>query len=91
MTDHYDELEIREPAERERSLVKAVAAQVAHAKTHAPAYEQLLKDVDPADIDSAEAIAKLPLTRKSALLELQRENLPLGRIGIRRRAVESVR
>ncbi len=78
MTDHYDELEIREPAERERSLVKAVAAQVAHAKTHAPAYEQLLKDVDPADIDSAEAIAKLPLTRKSALLELQRENLPLG-------------
>jgi phenylacetate-CoA ligase len=45
---------------------------VAHAKAHAPAFAALLKDVDPATITTREALATLPVTRKSDLAELQK-------------------
>ncbi len=78
MTDHYDELETRDPAQRQRALIREVAAQVAHAKAHTTAYRERLAGIDPAAIDSAAAITELPLTRKSELLELQRRHPPLG-------------
>lgn len=78
MADYYDQLEIRDPSERERNLIEAVAAQVAHAQAEAPAYTERLAAVDPARIDSVEAIARLPLTRKSELLEQQKKAPPLG-------------
>lgn len=78
MTDFYDELETRSAAEREQTLIKAVAAQVAHAKQNTQAYATLLKDIDPSSITSVEAIAKLPVTRKSELIELQNKQLPFG-------------
>ena len=34
---HYDALETRAPHEREAAQMQALAAQVAHAKAHAPA------------------------------------------------------
>jgi len=78
MTNYYDELETQDPRTRQQSLIKAVAAQVAHAKVEAPAYGRILADFDPASITSAEAIAQLPLTRKSALIELQQSSRPFG-------------
>lgn len=78
MTDYYDSLETRDPAEREQELIGQVAAQVMHAKSATPAYAKRFTDVDAAAIDSSSAIAKLPLTRKSELLALQREHLPFG-------------
>ncbi|MEZ5450382.1 MAG: AMP-binding protein [Thiolinea sp.] len=78
MTDFYDDLETRDPAQRAAELIRAVAAQVAHAQAHAPAYAELLVDVDPATLDSAEAIARLPLTRKSDLLNRQQAQPPFG-------------
>jgi len=78
MTEYYDELETRNPAQREQELIKAVAAQVAHAKANTAAYARLLAEVDPDAITSPEDIAKLPLTRKSALLEQQRDDPPFG-------------
>ncbi|WP_029133999.1 phenylacetate--CoA ligase family protein [Sedimenticola selenatireducens] len=78
MTNYYDELETQDPRTRQQSLIKAVAAQVAHAKAEAPAYGRILADIDPADITSTEAIARLPLTRKSALIELQQSSRPFG-------------
>ncbi len=78
MAEYYDELETRDPQQRERELIAAVAAQVAHAREKAPAYAERLAEVDPAAIDSAEAIARLPLTRKLELLDKQREHPPLG-------------
>ena len=78
MTDYYDQLETRDPAARERELIAKVAAQVAHAKSAAPAYSRLLANVNATAIDSAAAISKLPVTRKSELLALQREAPPFG-------------
>ena len=78
MTDFYDDLETRSPAQREADQVAAVAAQVAHAKASCSAWADILAAVDPADITSPEAIAQLPVTRKSALIELQKDKMPFG-------------
>ena len=78
MTEHYDSLETRDPEERERALIQAVSAQVAHAKIKAPIYKSLLADIDSEEITDVEAIAKLPITRKSELIEQQKNNRPFG-------------
>jgi len=66
MTDHYDALETRDPAEREAALMQALPAQVAHAKAATGWYGRSLADVDPASVTSREALAALPVTRKPA-------------------------
>ncbi|RZL64321.1 MAG: phenylacetate--CoA ligase family protein [Variovorax sp.] len=73
MSDYYDQLEIRDPAERERDLLAALPKQIAQAQTAAPAFAQILEGVRPADITSRGALARLPVTRKSELLALQKE------------------
>lgn len=78
MNDFYDDLETRSPTDREQSLVKAVANQVEQAKSNTSAYATLLKDITPAMINSVDDIAKLPITRKSELIELQKNNRPFG-------------
>jgi phenylacetate-CoA ligase len=75
---HFDTLEIRDPAVRERDLFLRLPAQVAHAKANAPAYAKLLTGVEPASIASRAALATLPVTRKSELLERQKANRPFG-------------
>jgi phenylacetate-CoA ligase len=71
MTTHYDALEVRSPAEREAALLAALPQQIAHAKTRAPAFTAILKDVDAQAITSRAALAQLPVTRKHELLERQ--------------------
>ena len=78
MSEHYDRLETRDPEEREQALLRALPAQVAHAKAHAPAFARLFGHIDPAAITSRAALAQLPVTRKSALVELQQETRPFG-------------
>ncbi|MGK6308442.1 phenylacetate--CoA ligase family protein [Variovorax sp. DT-64] len=72
MNDYYDALEVRDPAEREQDLLAALPRQIAQAQTAAPAFAQILDGVKPADIASREALARLPVTRKSELLERQK-------------------
>ena len=76
--DFYDDRETRDPAERERELVARLPALIAHAKTSAPAFAQLLEGVDPTAVASREALARLPVTRKSELLEQQKSARPFG-------------
>jgi phenylacetate-CoA ligase len=71
MNVFYDKLETREPAQREAALLKALPAQVGHAQSASPAFAQILQGVDAASIDSREALARLPVTRKHELLERQ--------------------
>ncbi len=78
MSDFYDALETREPERRNRELIAAVAAQLRYAKERTQAYASKLEEIDPANVDSPEAIATIPITRKSALLELQRQLPPFG-------------
>lgn len=78
MSDFYDALETRDPADRERALFAALPKQIAHAKQNAPGFARILKDVDPRAIDSRAALARVPITRKSELKTLQAALPPLG-------------
>ena len=78
MAEHFDLLETRDPEIRERALFAALPAQLAYAKAHAPAYGRLLRDVDPAMVTSRAALARLPVIRKSELVELQKAERPFG-------------
>jgi len=78
MTEHYDTLETRDPAAREQALLAALPGQIAHAKKNAPGFARILADVDPQKIDTRAALARLPVTRKSDLGELQKQLPPLG-------------
>ncbi len=71
MTEFYDALETRPPEEREAAHMAALARQVTHAQQHASAFAHILQGVDASRITSREALAALPVTRKSELHERQ--------------------
>ena len=71
MSNHFDPLETRDPAQREAALLAALPNQVAHAKASARAFAQSLQSVDAASVNSRVALAKLPVIRKHELLEQQ--------------------
>jgi phenylacetate-CoA ligase len=74
----YDGRETREAGEREAELLARLPQQVAHAKSRTGHYARVLEGIDPASIASRAALATLPLTRKSALPELQGRTPPFG-------------
>ena len=76
--NYYDARETRDPSERERDLLARLPAQIAHAQAKTAAFAKLLADVDPATVSSREALAALPVIRKSELLELQKTARPFG-------------
>ena len=78
MTAFFDALEARDPAERERVLMERLPAQVAFARDNTPYYAQLLAGIDPAQVTSRAALARLPVTRKSDLHSLQQARMPFG-------------
>jgi phenylacetate-CoA ligase len=71
MTQYFDALETRDNAARETALMAALPGQVAHAKQSSAAFQQILRDVNPASVTSRRALAGLPVTRKHELLERQ--------------------
>lgn len=75
---HYEQRESRDPAERERELFARLPAQIAHAQAHAPAFAAMLGHVDAASVTTREALARLPVIRKSELLEQQKRARPFG-------------
>ncbi|MEO5765621.1 MAG: AMP-binding protein [Casimicrobiaceae bacterium] len=75
---HFDTLETRDPATREREQLARLTQQIAHAKARAPAFATLFADVDPAAITSRATLAGMPVTRKSELLALQESARPFG-------------
>lgn len=78
MSQFYDALESREPAVREAALLAALPAQIANAKTNSPAFAQILANVNPEAITTRQALAALPVTRKSELHALQKEQRANG-------------
>jgi len=78
MSEFFDNLETRDPQERQQALIQSLSTQIAHAKNKAPIYKTLLDDVNPDKITDIAAIAKLPITRKSELIEQQQKSHPFG-------------
>jgi phenylacetate-CoA ligase len=80
MNEFYDSLETREPAAREAALMVALPAQVRAAQA-VPAFAQSLQGIDAATITSRAALAELPVTRKSQLLQRQRDHIATDPFG----------
>jgi len=81
MPDHYDALETRNPAVREREQFAALPGLAARAVT-APGWAKHLKGIDPKSVSSRSALAKLPVLRKSDIATLQAENPPFGGLNV---------
>ncbi|MCP5424192.1 MAG: AMP-binding protein [Gammaproteobacteria bacterium] len=74
----YDLLEAREQTERDIWLRKALPAQIAHAQKHAPAFARILQGVNPEAVVDRASLAKLPVVRKSELIDSQHRDPPFG-------------
>ncbi|HEY8708400.1 MAG TPA: hypothetical protein VIM34_10415, partial [Burkholderiaceae bacterium] len=61
---HHDALETRAPEQRERALMAALSAQIAHAQAHTAAFALSLAGVNAAQVTSRAALARLPVVRK---------------------------
>jgi phenylacetate-CoA ligase len=72
VSEFYDALETRAPEAREAAQLAALPAQIAHAQARTPAFAALLAGIDAATITTRAALATLPVTRKSELLERQK-------------------
>ncbi len=77
MTDHYDALETREPAEREADLFARLPGLLRKAMA-APAYAERLRGIDPSDITGRAGLARLPVLRKADLPVLHKAAPPFG-------------
>lgn len=77
MTDHYDARETQDPAVREAELFARLPDILRRAMA-APAYAERLAGIDSAGITSREALARLPVLRKSELPGLHKARLPFG-------------
>ncbi|MDA8012246.1 MAG: AMP-binding protein [Gammaproteobacteria bacterium] len=84
MREFFDELETRDAQTRDAQTLAAIAAQVGHAAKNAPAYAEILAGADPRALTSFDALAELPLTRKSEVARLQRAAPPFGGLSARR-------
>ena len=76
MTDtfeYFDELETRDPEQREDAQFKTLAEQIANARANAPGFAEILRDVQPEEVRDRAALARLPIVRKSELIERQKK------------------
>jgi phenylacetate-CoA ligase len=76
-SQHYDELETRDPEVRERALLDGLPQLLARAKT-ASGWAEHLHEIDPAAVNSRAALVGLPVLRKSELAARQRAHPPFG-------------
>lgn len=76
--DFYDELEVRDPLQREEALFNGLARQIESAQKHAPYFATLIGNIDAKLIKDRGSLATLPVTRKSDLVNLQAKGSPLG-------------
>ncbi|MGQ0674918.1 MAG: phenylacetate--CoA ligase family protein, partial [Rhodospirillales bacterium] len=74
---YFDALETRIPEQREQALFRALPGQIALAMGTA-GFARILKGVDPKTVTGRAALAKLPVTRKSALIAMQKEHPPFA-------------
>ncbi len=78
--EFFDELEVMSPQAREKYQDQHLAQTIKYAYQHAPAVKAICDKagVKPEQISSVKYLEKIPITRKTDLIELQRANPPYG-------------
>ena len=77
MTHHLDNRETRDPRQRELDLTGHLPGLLAKV-LKAPGWQRHLGNIDPTQINSRAALARLPVMRKEALPGLQKAEPPFG-------------
>lgn len=80
MNEFFDQKECQSPQERQQDLLARLPQFVAYGMSKSDYYRSLFKGVAPSQLTTLEALAKLPVTRKSQLKTLQQQQAPLGGI-----------
>lgn len=78
MSEHYDDLETRDPEHREERLFERLPDFLGTVVEKAPGWARHLDGVDPSRVRDRDALATLPVLRKSELGDLQKADPPLG-------------
>ena len=78
--EYFDDLETMPVPEREQYLNQRLSAAVRRAYNNAPAATKMMDEsrLRPADIRSVKDLERLPITRKTDLIERQKKNPPYG-------------
>ncbi|MGB2816518.1 MAG: AMP-binding protein [Burkholderiaceae bacterium] len=77
MTNHLDNRETRDPRQRELDLMGHLPGLLAKV-LRSPGWQRHLGDIDPTQVNSRAALARLPVMRKGALPALQKAEPPFG-------------
>lgn len=75
---NLDKLETRTHAEREKTLLRNLTEQIQYAKKNTEYFARTYAHVDAQSINTREALATLPVTRKSELSTEQKKQPPFG-------------
>jgi len=75
---YFDKLETRDPEQRELFLFNMLPDFLTQTIESAPGWANHLQGIDPEAITSREALAQLPVIRKSSLRDIQAATAPLG-------------
>ncbi len=75
---HFDKLEARAPELRERALFKDLRAILRGSRPRAAALRKQLQGIKIDEIKTRADLAKIPVTRKSDLVQLQADDPPFG-------------
>jgi phenylacetate-CoA ligase len=75
---HFDKLEARAPELRERALFKDLRAILRGSRPRAAALRKQLQGIKIEEIKTRADLAKIPVTRKSDLVQLQADDPPFG-------------
>jgi phenylacetate-coenzyme A ligase PaaK-like adenylate-forming protein len=82
MSEHYDKLEIRPPEIREAAQFAALPDLISRAMNKASGWRRHLSGFDPAEINTRQMLATLPVLRKSDLKGRQEADPPFGGFAI---------
>ena len=74
----FDTLETRDPASRELALFNMLPSLITRAKEVAPGWAKHLHEIDASKVTSRNALALLPVLRKSDLKAAQSDSPPFG-------------
>jgi phenylacetate-CoA ligase len=77
MSEHLDPREARDPRQRELDLMGHLPGLLAKA-LKAPGWRRHLGEIDPTQVNSRAALARLPVLRKSELPAMQKADPPFG-------------
>ena len=77
-TQFYDSLETRDPQQRENELFAALPSHLEQAAENSSYLRSQLQGMDISSISSRDALAQVPVLRKSELVDLQKNSPPFG-------------